>query len=88
MSKDKLRGLHTFAEVHDYLIRTGQIPNDELYIDWDEALEIAKKVLMPKLNLKEKTIIMTSTPNSKKGFFWKVYNESNAEHSQEAVKHG
>jgi len=40
-------------------------------IDWSEELEMAKKVLMPKLNLKEHKIIILETPSMKQhGFFY------------------
>lgn len=82
MAEDKLKGFPSFQEVHDYLIRTGQVPNDDFDIDYIKESEVFK-ALMPKLNLKEKTIIMTSIPNSKKGFFWEMMNKSDAKHSME-----
>ena len=71
----KLKGLHTFREVYDYLLRTGQIPYDEFAIDWSKELAIIEKVLMPKLNLKS-PIIIESTPNEK-GFFYNLWKENN-----------
>ena len=73
----KLKGLHTFREVYDYLLRTGQIPYDEFAIDWSKELEMVTKVLMPKLNLKENPIIITSTPNQAKGFFYDQWIKNN-----------
>jgi len=74
--EDKLKGTWTFQEVCDYLLRTGQIPRDEFDIDYSKELELMKKILMPKLNLKENPIIMASTPNQKEGFFNKIWNEN------------
>lgn len=74
--EDKLRGTHTFREFYDYLLRTGQIPYDEFAIDWSKELEIAEKVLLPKLNLKKKSIIITSTPSVREGFFYKLWKET------------
>ena len=53
----------------------------EIYLpvdEWDmglsiEAWEIAKKVLMPKLNLKEHKIIILETPSKKGGFFYDLW---------------
>jgi len=73
----KLKGLHTFREVYDYLLRTGQIPYDEVAIDWSKVCEMAEKVLMPKLNLKENPINIESTPTDKKGFFYNLWKENN-----------
>ncbi len=50
---------------------------DEFDMDWSEEWEMAKKVLMPKLNLKEHPIIILETPSSKEGFFYKLWNDSN-----------
>jgi len=43
-------------------------------IDSSEAWEMAKKVLMPKLNLKEHKIIILETPSMKQhGFFYECW---------------
>ena len=73
LSNGKLRGHWTFKECYDYLYRTGQIPIDELDIDFDKESQIFKAI-MPKLNLKEHSIILTTTPSNKKGFFWDTLN--------------
>jgi len=72
---DKLRGYWTFKECYDYLYKTGQIPRDDFDIDFERESEIFK-ALMPQLNLKENSIIITSTSNGKKGFFWDMWNDS------------
>jgi len=79
-TKEKLRGTHTFQEVHDYLIKTGQIPSDDhvfLYHANSKNMELLEKVLMSNLHQKKNSMIITSTPNqNKKGYFWKMMNES------------
>jgi len=75
---DKIRGYWTFQECHDYLIKTGQIPRDEFDIDFDKESEVFK-ALMPKLNLKEHSIILTSTPSRRKGFFYDMWNTKKEE---------
>ena len=69
LNNDNLKGFWSFQEVHDYLLKTGQIPHDEFDIDYIKESEIFKAI-MPKLNLKQQSIILTSTPNGKKGFYW------------------
>ena len=56
----------------------GTINNDyEFDIDYSEAWEIVKKVLMPKLNLKEHKIIIMETPSMKQhGFFYDQWKKS------------
>lgn len=52
-------------------------PNDEFdLIEWDKIWEMAKKVLMPKLNLKENSIIILETPSQKDGFFYDMWIKS------------
>ena len=72
-NKDPLKGSHTFREFYDYLLRTGQIPYDEFNIDFEKTRKVVEQVLMPKLNLKGNSIIITSTPSEKKGFFYDLW---------------
>ena len=73
---DKIKGVWTFREFYDYLLRTGQIPHNEFDFDWDGEWEMMKKVLMPKLNLKEHKIIILETPTKKSGFFYDMWKKS------------
>lgn len=71
---EKLKTSNTFREFHDYLVRTGQIPYDEfLDIDFEELTRILGKT-MP--NLQSQRIIIESTPNEKKGFFYELWNNN------------
>jgi len=58
----------TGTKIHDF---------NEFDIDWPDELEMAKKILMPKLNLKEHKIIILETPSMKQhGFFYEQWIKS------------
>lgn len=79
MSEEKLRGLPIPEECNELnrISWLNYLENiDEFDLDWIRESEVFK-ALMPKLNLKENTVILTSTPNGEKGFFYDMWNKQN-----------
>ena len=68
--EDKLKAVWTFEEFTNYMRKTKQLPEE-----YFEELDLVMKGLMPKLLLKNNSIILESTPFTKKGYFYKLMNK-------------